>query len=324
MFAIEAWQADFIRSLIAIIQDPDPQADRTVGAVINFTEVQYREEVREILRLPGASDVDPDRPVKNYDLYSAIVQFISEKVEGTTVARRIESGDGFAAPADGVDAFLWTFLQGAWATNLSANRDAGDEALQSAEIPTAGKILGAAGAGYNNFQYEIRTGFDPETETSTLSGATASKTAQLDYGIATLARCFEGVPDGVQRAAHMCCGYPNHLDDHDYLKADPAAYLKIAEAVDGTVDAISIEDAHRHNPAELFERFSASRLIVGFVRIASSEVESVAQIAARMQDVMAHVPAERLIAAPDCGLGFLGRDLAMTKLRNMCDAARQV
>jgi len=146
----------------------------------------------------------------------------------------------------------------------------------------------------------------------------------LAYGIATLARCFDNASDDVTRAAHMCCGYPNHLDDHDYPKADPKAYLQIAEAIDGVVDAISIEDAHRHNPMELFERFSRSSLIVGFVRIASSNVESPEEIAARMRAVLEHVPKERLIAAPDCGLGFLGRDLAMTKLRNMCAAAQSI
>ena len=146
----------------------------------------------------------------------------------------------------------------------------------------------------------------------------------LDYGIAALARCFDGVPDEVNRAVHMCCGYPNHLDDDDYPKADPAAYLKIADAIDGIVDAISIEDAHRHNPAELFERFSSSTLIVGFVRIASSEVETVPEISARIREILKHIPAKRLIAAPDCGLGFLGRDLAMTKLRNLCEAAHNL
>ena len=145
----------------------------------------------------------------------------------------------------------------------------------------------------------------------------------LDYGIAALSRCFEGVPETVECTVHVCCGYPNHLDDHDYPKADPASYLRIAEALDGTVDAISIEDAHQHNPAALFERFTRSRLIVGFVRIASSDVETVDAIAARMDEVLAHVPADRLTAAPDCGLGFLGRDLAMVKLQNLCEAARR-
>lgn len=146
----------------------------------------------------------------------------------------------------------------------------------------------------------------------------------LAYGIETLERCFQGLPSKVTRVVHMCCGYPNKLDDTDYPKADQASYVQIAEAVDGVADEISIEDAHRHNPSHLFSRFERSSLIVGFVTVASSRVEPVEEIRARMLEVMEHLPAERLIAAPDCGLGFLGRKLAMTKLKNLSEAARSV
>ena len=148
--------------------------------------------------------------------------------------------------------------------------------------------------------------------------------AALAYGTETLARCFHGIPDQVTRVVHMCCGYPNHLDDDDYPKADQAAYMQIAEAVDGITDQISIEDAHRHNPGDLFERFQTSALIVGFVTGASSRVEPVEEIRARMLEVLNHLPAARVLAAPDCGLGFLGRDLAMKKLKNLCEAAQSV
>lgn len=148
--------------------------------------------------------------------------------------------------------------------------------------------------------------------------------AALAYGVETLERCFHGLPDEVTRVVHMCCGYPNCLDDADYPKADQAAYMQIAEAVDGVADQISIEDAHRHNPEELFTRFDKSSLIVGFVTVASSRVEPVEEIRARMHHILQYMPAERLLAAPDCGLGYLGRDLAMTKLRNLSEAARSV
>ena len=148
--------------------------------------------------------------------------------------------------------------------------------------------------------------------------------AAIAYGTETLERCFHGLPGHVTRVIHMCCGYPNHLDDQDYPKADPASYLQIAEAVDGIADEISIEDAHRHNPPELFDMYKRSKLIVGFFAVANSRLESVEEIRARMLEVLEHLPSERLIAAPDCGLGFLGCDLAMQKLRNMCEAARLV
>ena len=143
----------------------------------------------------------------------------------------------------------------------------------------------------------------------------------LAYGIDTLKRCFDGVPDSVTRVMHMCCGYPNHLDDTDYPKADQGAYARIAERVDGTVDQISIEDAHRHNPEALFDLFQTSTLLLGVLRVASSRMDTEDAIAARIETVLTHIPPERLIAAPDCGLGFLGRELAMAKLKAMSAAA---
>ena len=148
--------------------------------------------------------------------------------------------------------------------------------------------------------------------------------AALAYGMETLERCFHGLPAEVSRVVHMCCGYPRFLDDADYPKADQQSYVQIGRAVDGLADEISIEDAHRHNPAELFALFEKSALIVGFVTVASSRVEPVEEIRARMEEITRILPPERVIAAPDCGLGFLGRDLAMTKLANMCEAAKSL
>ena len=37
-----------------------------------------------------------------------------------------------------------------------------------------------------------------------------------------------------------------------------------------------------------------------------------------------HIDAGRLLAAPDCGLTMLGRELAMRKLANLCTAAGSV
>ncbi|MGI9615966.1 MAG: cobalamin-independent methionine synthase II family protein, partial [Acidimicrobiales bacterium] len=84
------------------------------------------------------------------------------------------------------------------------------------------------------------------------------------------------------------------------------------------------EDCHRHNDLSLYEKFTRSAAIVGFVDVAVSKVESVGEIAARIEQILAVLPPDRLIGAPDCGLGFLGTDLAMAKLRNLCTAAERV
>ena len=147
----------------------------------------------------------------------------------------------------------------------------------------------------------------------------------LDYGISALTRCFEGVPDNVNRAVHICCGYPNAVDQDNCHKADLQAYYQLADAIDAApVDAISIEDAHRHNNLDLLELFPNSTVIFGAINIASSKVESVSDISERLRVALAHIDGDRLIAAPDCGLILLQPAIARAKLKNLVEAAHKL
>ncbi len=144
----------------------------------------------------------------------------------------------------------------------------------------------------------------------------------LKFGIENLERIFHGVGKDVQRTMHMCCGYPDALDREDYPKANRQAYFQIAGAVnDSCVDVVSIEDAHRHNDLSLLELIPDTCVILGLVAIAKSRIETVEEIAGRIEQALGHIDSERLIAAPDCGLGLLGRELALAKLRNLTTAA---
>ena len=147
----------------------------------------------------------------------------------------------------------------------------------------------------------------------------------LAYGVENLERAFHGCPNHVTRVAHMCCGYPDRLDRDDYPKAEPGAYFQIADALeDSSVQWVSIEDAHRHNDLSLLERFATTTVILGAVAIARSRVEPVEEIRERLRAALGHIDRERLAAAPDCGLGLLGRDLARQKMRNLSVAAKSV
>lgn len=149
--------------------------------------------------------------------------------------------------------------------------------------------------------------------------------AALEYGMENLERAFAGCPSTVTRTMHMCCGYPDRLDNPNYPKADPSAYGQIAQAIDeSSIDALSIEDAHRHNPLQLLEMFSRTTVVFGVIGVVSSTVESIEQVRARLLEALNHIDADRLIAAPDCGLGLLGRDLARAKLSVMCQAAQSI
>ena len=58
--------------------------------------------------------------------------------------------------------------------------------------------------------------------------------------------------------------------------------------------------------------------------MARSRVESAEEIRNRLQEALKHIPADRLIVAPDCGLGFLPRDILRQKLANMTEAAKSL
>lgn len=144
----------------------------------------------------------------------------------------------------------------------------------------------------------------------------------LDYGVECLERCLDGLGDEVTRVMHMCCGYPDHVDDEVYLKADSKCYFQLAKAIDqSSVHQVSIEDAHCRNDLRLLEEFKSSTVILGSVAIASSRVETVEEIEDRLSQALKHIDHDRLMVAPDCGLAMLGRELAMEKLTAMCRAA---
>ena len=147
----------------------------------------------------------------------------------------------------------------------------------------------------------------------------------VDYGMDNLERCFHKVPKATTRAMHMCCGYPEKLDQEDYLKAERTAYFTLADALeDGSIEAVSIEDAHQHNDLSLLEKFQRITVIFGAVAIAKSRVEPVEEIVDRLGKALDHIDAHRLIAAPDCGLGMQTRESAVAKMTNLCTAAKAV
>ena len=147
----------------------------------------------------------------------------------------------------------------------------------------------------------------------------------LGFGMEGLERCFHGVPKSVTRIVHMCCGYPDHLDDDDYKKADPLSYHQLSNAIDeADFDQVSIEDKHCCNNLALLERFQSKTIIFGSIAIASSRVESVDEVVERLRSALSHIDRDRFVVAPDCGLGLLTAKLAEEKLRVMCDAAKLV
>ena len=147
----------------------------------------------------------------------------------------------------------------------------------------------------------------------------------LSYGIKNLERCFDGIENSeVEKIAHICCGYPDKLDAINYPKAPLDSYKKISTHLDNSIiDTISLEDAHRYNDLELFNNFKKTNIILGLIKIASSVEETEEEINRRINNISNYIDLNKVIAAPDCGLGHLSRELAMKKLKIMVKAVKK-
>ena len=65
------------------------------------------------------------------------------------------------------------------------------------------------------------------------------------------------------------------------------------------------------------------QVILGSVAVARTRVESPACVRARVTEALRHIEAERLILAPDCGLGMLSPDIIRQKLRVIREVANE-
>ena len=103
------------------------------------------------------------------------------------------------------------------------------------------------------------------------------------------------------------------------------SYQKISKQLDKSiVDIISLEDAHRYNELTLFENFKNTKIILGLIKIASSTEETEEEISNRIKNVSNYIDLKNIIAAPDCGLGHLPRELAKKKLKTLVKTVKEI
>jgi 5-methyltetrahydropteroyltriglutamate--homocysteine methyltransferase len=57
------------------------------------------------------------------------------------------------------------------------------------------------------------------------------------------------------------------------------------------------------------------------IDLSDMTVETAETVAARIRAALPHVPAERIVIAPDCGMKYLPRAVAFAKMKAMVDGA---
>ena len=137
------------------------------------------------------------------------------------------------------------------------------------------------------------------------------------FGVKAIDRALEGVR--ATTAVHLCFGYAA------IVGADkPAAYAFLSGLADSRVDQISIEAAQPAVDLGVLRDLAGKTIILGVIDLDQVEVETPDEVAARIRRGLRYVAAERLIAAPDCGMKYLPRERAYGKLEALVRGAAMV
>jgi len=133
------------------------------------------------------------------------------------------------------------------------------------------------------------------------------------YGVRALNRALAGID--APTTVHVCFGYAEMVADK------PAAYAFLSELADSTARQISIETAQPNLDLGVLADLANKQIMLGVVDLSTPVAETAEQVAARIRKGLKYVAPERLVAAPDCGMKYLSRDLAFAKLAALAAGA---
>lgn len=126
------------------------------------------------------------------------------------------------------------------------------------------------------------------------------------YGVSAVNRALQGI-EGTT-IVHVCFGYAYVVPDK------PAAYSILPDLAGCIAHQISIEAAQPNLDLAVLRELPGKTILLGVLNLGSGEMETAETVAARIRLGLEHVPAERIVPAPDCGMKYLSRELAFGKL----------
>jgi 5-methyltetrahydropteroyltriglutamate--homocysteine methyltransferase len=138
--------------------------------------------------------------------------------------------------------------------------------------------------------------------------------AARDYGLDVVRRATDGIAGTT--AIHICFGYAAIIHDR------PSGYSFLPELAATECEQISIETAQSGLELDVLDALSSKTIILGVLDLSTDDIESPETVADRIRRAFPHAGADRLIAAPDCGMKYLARDAAYGKLEALAEGAR--
>ena len=135
------------------------------------------------------------------------------------------------------------------------------------------------------------------------------------YAVKAIDRALRGIT--VPTVVHLCFGYAAVVPGD----SKPAGYAFLAELADSLAETISIEAAQPRLDLGMLRDLAPKKVMLGVLDLGDPRIETAAAVAARIRAGLAHLPADRLIPAPDCGMKYLSRDVAFGKLEALAEGA---
>ncbi len=136
------------------------------------------------------------------------------------------------------------------------------------------------------------------------------------YGVKAINRALQGI-EGTT-VVHLCFGYAAAVKDK------PSGYSFLPQLADTTASQVSIEAAQPNLDLSVLKELAKKSIMLGVIDLGTESVETPETVAQRIRAGLKQVPAERLVVAPDCGMKYLPRNVAFSKLKALVDGASLV
>ena len=135
------------------------------------------------------------------------------------------------------------------------------------------------------------------------------------YAIKAINRALEGID--VPTVVHLCFGYGLVVPGEQ----KPKDYAFLAELSDSVAQQVSFESAQPKLDLGVLKDLSKKTIMLGVIDLADLKVESAETVAGRIRAGLKYTTPQKLVAAPDCGMKYLPRDVAWGKLKALVDGA---
>jgi 5-methyltetrahydropteroyltriglutamate--homocysteine methyltransferase len=134
------------------------------------------------------------------------------------------------------------------------------------------------------------------------------------YAVKAINRALRGI--AVPTVVHLCFGYAAVVTG---LK--PTGYSFLPQLSDTIAQQISIESAQPKIDLGVLKDLAPKKVMLGVIDLSDPAVETPQKIAERIRAGLKHLPPDKLLPAPDCGMKYLPRATAFGKLKALAQGA---